>query len=373
MWPRIISSHPPGPVPTSFPQPPVAKKKNRDALGNDQLDAPAFLAMNFLHAYETTLDREFLERKAWPMVRACAGFYADYLTFNKAKDRYELHFSASREASGNEINAACQLAMIKRVVAAAADYSEILGVDADKRGKWRDIVARMSGYPTMVVDGKTVFKESENRNRVALMGPGDNVSLLQLVHPGAGIGLESDPELIATARNTIAWFNSDPAKPSWLQKSNNLPQIFTQAATVGWDAADLYKWFHRYLTEEERPNRTYQPWGIEGAGATEALHRMLLQSHEDVLRFFPVWPKDKNASFTRLRAKGAFLVSAELKDGVIAGVRILSEKGRDLTVVNPWPGKKVRVVRNGKAVQSATGDRFTVKTAIAETLELKPE
>ena len=393
MWGRTVAGHPSGPSPTKFPQPPVAGRKNRAALDNDQLDAPAFLAMNFLYAYETTLDREFLAKKAWPMIRACADFYTDYLTFNKAKNRYEIHFSASREASGNEINAACQLAMIKRVVAAAADYSEILGVDADKRGKWRDIVAKMSAYPTMEVDGKTVFKESENRNRVALHGPGDNCSLLQIIHPGADIGLDSDPKLVETARNTIAWLNSDPAKPSWLNIDNNLPLIFVDAASVGWDAADLHKWFRRYLTQEERPNLTYQPWGVESVGATEGLHRMLLQSHEDVLRFFPVWPKDKNASFTRLRAKGAFLVSAELKNGEVCGVRILSEKGRDLTVQNPWPGKKVCVVRTpGSAggppavrapgedsaqssakASTTNGERFTLKTSVGETIELRPE
>ena len=178
MWGRIIGDHPNGPAPTNFPQPPVAGRKNRAALGNDQLDAPAFLAMNFLYAYETTLDREFLEKKAWPMVRACADFYADYLTFNTAKNRYELHYSASREASGDEINAACQLAFIRRVVAAAADYSEILDVDAAKRGKWRDIVAKISDFPTTVVDGKTVFKQtpSDMAKRVKeLVAAGANI------------------------------------------------------------------------------------------------------------------------------------------------------------------------------------------------------
>ena len=175
-----------------------------------------------------------------------------------------------------------------------------------------------------------MFKETESNDRIALVGPGDNVSLLQLVHPGAGVGLDSNSKLLETARNTLAWFNSNPKRPSWLQKDNNLPQIFTDAATLGWDADDLYQWFHRYLREEERPNLTYQGWGIEGAGATEAIHRMMLQSHEDVLRFFPVWPRDKDAQFTRLRARGAFLVTARLKNGVVEGVTITSTKGTDL-------------------------------------------
>jgi hypothetical protein len=369
MWPRGLGAHASDPPPTVFPLPPVAPHKNRKALPNDQLDAPAFLAMNFLYAYESTLDREFLEHKAYPMVRACMDFYTDYLVLTNG--RYELHESAAREGTSDN-NPTYPLAFIKRLAAACADYSEILGVDADRRAKWRDIATRMSVYPTATVNGKTVFKETESNDRIALVGPGDNVSLLQLVHPGAGVGLDSNSKLLETARNTLAWFNSNPKRPSWLQKDNNLPQIFTDAATLGWDADDLYQWFHRYLREEERPNLTYQGWGIEGAGATEAIHRMMLQSHEDVLRFFPVWPRDKDAQFTRLRARGAFLVTARLKNGVVEGVTITSTKGTDCAIVNPWPGKKVQVLRAGKPSESLSGERFTLKTAIDETIALTP-
>jgi len=58
--------------------------------------------------------------------------------------------------------------------------------------------------------------------------------------------------------------------------------------------------------------------------------------HKGVLRVFPVWPKDKDAAFTDIRCWDAFLVSGELKDGRVTHVNILSEQGRDLTLVNPW-------------------------------------
>ena len=96
---------------------------------------------------------------------------------------------------------------------------------------------------------------------------------------------------------------------------------------------------------------------------------MLLQSHEGVLRFFPCWPKDQDARFGNLRAVGAFLVSAELKNGVVAGVKIVSEKGRDCTVQNPWPGKKV--ILAGR--ETLAGERFTFKTQPEETIALAPE
>ena len=112
---------------------------------------------------------------------------------------------------------------------------------------------------------------------------------------------------------------------------------------------------------------------IQNCGGFLAINEMLLQSHEGVIRFFPCWPKDQNARFGNLRAVGAFLVSAQLKEGIVAGVKITSEKGRDCTIQNPWPGKKVSVVRNGKPGETVAGDRFTFKTATNETIGLDPQ
>jgi len=94
--------------------------------------------------------------------------------------------------------------------------------------------------------------------------------------------------------------------------------------------------------------------------------------HRGVLRLFPVWPPDRDARFGNLRAVGAFLVSAELKGGKVGPVKIVSEQGRDCTVVNPWPGKKVVLYRAGRKAETLEGERFTFKTARGETVELRP-
>jgi len=55
--------------------------------------------------------------------------------------------------------------------------------------------------------------------------------------------------------------------------------------------------------------------GVEQFGATEAVNSALLQSQEGFLRLFPMWPPGENASFSTLRARGAFLVSAAFSAG----------------------------------------------------------
>ena len=93
-------------------------------------------------------------------------------------------------------------------------------------------------------------------------------------------------------------------------------------------------------------------------------------SHRQVLRVFQGWPKKKDARFWNLRAEGAFLVSSALKGGEVQYVRIQSEKGRDCTIVNPWPGKAAIVYRDGKKVDTLKGDRFTLKSKAGETIML---
>ena len=97
---------------------------------------------------------------------------------------------------------------------------------------------------------------------------------------------------------------------------------------------------------------------------------MLIQGHEGIIRLFPVWPRDKDAKFVRLRAKYAFVVSSELKDGKVRYVKILSEKGRDCVVQNPWPGKTVIVTRKNGTKEQLKGEQFKFKTNAGETVLL---
>ena len=53
-------------------------------------------------------------------------------------------------------------------------------------------------------------------------------------------------------------------------------------------------------------------------------------------------------------------------------VEIKSEKGRTCVIDNPWKGKEVRVVRNGKDEEIVNGSRFTIDTKEGETVKVLP-
>jgi hypothetical protein len=153
---------------------------------------------------------------------------------------------------------------------------------------------------------------------------------------------------------------------------NGCNSFYPAAARVGYDPKVILEKL-RHWVDTASPNgmRADNPHGMEQLSVVPCtLQEMLFQSHEGVLRFFPCWPKDQDARFGTLRADGAFLVSAQLKAGEVSGVSIVSEKGRDCAVANPWPGKKAQVVRDGKVAESVEGERFVLKTRAGEKIEL---
>jgi hypothetical protein len=125
----------------------------------------------------------------------------------------------------------------------------------------------------------------------------------------------------------------------------------------------------------------------EGAGAIEfeqlgnashGLQSALLQSvppsaeKEAINTVFPAWPKGWDAQFT-LAARGAFLISASMQNDQIEFVEILSGKGGQCILQNPWPDGDAIVYRNGQAAEGVSGKFLTLSTISGERLALVPK
>ena len=84
-------------------------------------------------------------------------------------------------------------------------------------------------------------------------------------------------------------------------------------------------------------------WGQKINAAHGAVNMMMLmQSHEGVIRFFPVWEKGRLARFYRLRATARSWSRRVCQ--LTAQRRIESEKSRPCRVQNPWPGQTLRIL-----------------------------
>ena len=117
-------------------------------------------------------------------------------------------------------------------------------------------------------------------------------------------------------------------------------------------------WLKEELAARLRPNGTLTLYRLghhfnsfghytEQFAATLAVSELLLQSVGDVIRVFPAWPEEKDASFRRLRAQGGFLVSAEMSRGRVKDIEIESTAGGRLRIVSPWPRARMRMGEDG--------------------------
>jgi hypothetical protein len=94
---------------------------------------------------------------------------------------------------------------------------------------------------------------------------------------------------------------------------------------------------------------------LENIGATVAINDLLLQTHGGRMRFFPAWNATVlgAASFTTLRAYGAFLVSATVDaSGTVGPVSIESELGGDVVFESTWSGSAPKVISSGTAIRT---------------------
>jgi hypothetical protein len=259
------------------------------------------------------------------------------------------------------------------VMQLANDMSTHLNIDAERREKWLHIRNNLVPYPTQQRNGKTVFRYTEK----GLAWVNGNSLGLQHIYPAGQIGLESPPELLEIAKNTVLQMRR------W-NDSNATNSVFPAAVRVGIDPAEIWRELENY-SNRARSNgfQTGNPHGVENwSTVPNTVNEMLCTGHQSVIRLFHAWPKNTPASFHNIRTEGAFLISAKIENNLISDVVIVSEKGRPLTLQNPWHGKKVKVSPKKKATFSFSASSKTNATAAAAaeqvfsgpriTLETKP-
>ena len=266
---------------------------------------------------------------------------------------------------------------MRNVLKLACDLSTELQQDAAEREKWHYILSHLSGYATQEYKGKTIFRRTEKDNpprkqTVTNKLPGTNKhpgvpSSITQIYPASQIGLGSDPRLLEISRNTVSAVNQ------WVT-TNGESSFFPAAARVGYDPETLLKRLHEMVFKSNGIVANPMHMLENSSIVPNTVDEMLMQSHEGIIRLFPVWPKQRDAQFHDLRAYGAFLISASLRGSRVRHVSLLSEKGRPCVVQNPWPGSRVTLICNGEQAQAQTltGDVLRFTTSPGDLIQLAP-
>jgi alpha-L-fucosidase 2 len=338
----------------------------------------AWLAQHFDLHWRFSRDREFLRDRAYPWVRDVA-IHLDELSERRADGRRKLPLSSSPEIYDNSRRAwfaettNYDLGLILWTFRTAAEMALELGL-TEESSKWSKIAGE---WPAFAVDPKeglmfapgTPYRESHR-----------HFSHLMAFHPLGlidGANGEADRKIILDTLATLdrigpdAWCGYSYAWLGNLKARALDGQGAAKALRTFAEAFCLPNSFHANgdQTKSGKSKFTYRPFTLEGNFAFAAgMQEMLLQSHTGVIRVFPAVPAAwRNVSFETLRAQGAFLVSAEMKNGLVRTIRVFAEKGGRLRIMNPFEGlfhvngNVARAVKGIIEVETKPGEEILIE------------
>ncbi len=306
----------------------------------------AWLGHHFYLHWRYSMDKEFLKNDAYPWIKGVAVFLKELSILDKEGKR-KLPLSSSPEIHDNSAKAwfdqmtNYDLALVRWTYTAAAELALELGY-LDEAEEWNSILAEWPNYAIdgtglMVAPGEQLEESHRHFSQVMAIHP------LGLIDPANG---EKDLEII---HNTIAHLDKIGSSKwtgysfAWLGNLKARARDGKGAAKALEDFASSFVLPNSFHVNGDqsgtgKSNFTYRPFTLEGNFAFAAgVQEMLIQSHSGVVKLFPAIPDDwKDVSFTSLRTQGAFLVSANMGNGKVDKVEVISKKGGRLILENPF-------------------------------------
>jgi hypothetical protein len=300
--------------------------------------------------WEYTLDRAYL-KKVWPVLDKTANFFLKWREREPTADggyRYNI-WDSHWEGSGLQKNSAPALGCVKHLFATLVAVAPALreaGVDVPeaKLAAWRDMHEHLSPLPVGVypVKGRPVKMLSGVENADGSANPsGGNALNLESVIPGEAFAFDVTDEFRELAKGAVDGNIAKSPNGVW-SGCNQTPKLFATAIRAGYSPQAVIDAFKRHQLRIMQKNFHIHDGvhGVEKIGAMEFVQSMLIQCDHGFVKVFPNWT-GADAKFENLRAKGCFLLSAEMRGGRVVRVGVKSEKGGRLRLVDPAPGRSV--------------------------------
>ena len=314
------------------------------------------------HPYEHYLfsgDKEFLAKRAYPLMKGAARFMLDYLveapagtsvagklvTNPSVSPENTFLLPDGRRASFT-YGCTMDLEIIHDLLTNCVEAATALNTDADFRAECAAALERLPPLQISKNDGRLQewiedYRETERQHR--------HVSHLFGLHPGREISIATTPELAAAARKTLEARGDGGTGWSMAWKVN-----FWARLQDG-DHANLM--LNNLLRNGTLPNLfdTHSPFQIDGNfGGTAGIAEMLIQSHAGEIHLLPALPKAWAAGHVNgLRARGGFEVDINWSGGAVVDARLkasLANRARVRTAVPvavTCAGQPVAITRPG--------------------------
>lgn len=325
---------------------------------NWYMGAP-WLCRHLYEHYRFTKDKQFL-KETYPVLKGAAEFLVNFLV--EDKNGYLVtapSFSPENEyiddngkPANTSIAATMDMSIIRDHFRNCIEASEALGTDADFRALLTQKLAKL--YPLHIGEKGNLqewykdWEDVEPHHR--------HVSQLYGLHPGREISPVITPDFAQASRKTLELRGDDGTGWSLAWKIN-----FWARLLDGDHAYKLIRDLMRDLSVSKGgglyPNLfdAHPPFQIDGNfGATSGMTEMLLQSHLNEVHLLPALPKAwASGSITGLKARGAFTIDIQWKNGQLAASTITSIKGEKCVLRTPAAiaikGVKATSVRSGNS------------------------
>jgi alpha-L-fucosidase 2 len=324
----------------------------------------AWLAQHFYLHWKYSADPEFLKNRAYPYLRDCSVFIEAVTAEKDGAGKRTLPLSSAPEFNDNKPNAWFptitnhDLGLIRWLLGATAELADALGNDADAK-HWRQVLSEMPEL-SLGKDGNLLVAKG-----FPLPASHRHFAQLMPIHP---LGIvdwangEEDRRIIRASLAELdrhgsslwvgfsfAWQASMAARARDGAAAEKALDIFAEAFV-------LRNSFNCNGDQSGKgySNFTYRPFTLEANFAAAAgLQEMLLQSHTGVVEVFPAIPEGwADVSFHDLRAEGAFLISAEKKDGEIVALTARAERVGTLRIRSSQSGEiRSITLKAGEEVQ----------------------
>lgn len=308
-----------------------------------------WLVHHFYLQWKYGMDHNFLKKQAYPWVKDAARYFENIAIMGK-DGKKKLPLSSSPEINDNRIEAWFQettnydLANVRLTYTVAAEMATALGLKKEA-AHWNKQLEAWPGYAF----NETGFMIAPDAD---LTISHRHFSHILAFHPFGLVDVSQGQQAREVIERSIE--HIDKLGPrGWCGYSYAWMANMNARALDGNAAQKNLEIFSKAFCS---PNSfhlngdqlkagysgfTYRPFTLEGNFAcASAIQEILLQSHTGVIHVFPAMPDQwKDASFNQFRAMGAFLVSAEYKNGEVASIVIESEKGGLMKLQNPFTGK----------------------------------